>query len=628
MNLATSFWHRGINTGLLLVVFLLCQPVSSQPSFEVAEAGIAELQQALESGRVTSVQLVDQYLARIEAYDQSGPVLNSVIRLHPAARQRAAELDEERERNGPRSLLHGVPILVKDNYNTADMPTTNGTVALANFMPGSNATQVQKLLDAGAIILAKTTLHEYARGITTISSLSGQTRNPYDIRRVPGGSSGGTGAGVAASFAAIGLGSDTCGSIRIPSAFNNLFGLRPTKGLSSIHGIAPLSHTQDVAGPLARSLDDLAILLDVVVGYDTNDPATEVMQDRSHPRFRDNLGSGTLEGLRLGKLSSVFADSENAVRGPINEALEWYEEQGARIIEVEIPELPDLLSAAALIGHEFKPDFESYLDQFGSTDVSGLADIVANGLVHVSLSQGMANSLEREHDEEAYQAAVAARTDLLNAVERVFLDHQLDAIVYPTVRNRQVFTGEPQTGSQCQLAAHSGLPALSMPVGFSNQGLPIGMELLGMPFDDASLLAMAYPYEQQQQPRQPPSVTPPLVNGGAPPAQELELDFRSGDVRLDGQFELDVVTNLLRYEVGTARNNRAEIYAVTLVVEPEEEGERAGSVVLNLLSPATSQASGEYFMSGEFREGFNSGRVFLKVFAEGLPGSGVSQLLQ
>ena len=223
--------------------------LSAQDTIDVFEASIAELQSALEEGRTTSVELVDQYLARIEAYDKKGPLLNSIVRLNPMATVTARALDAERVRSGARSALHGIPILVKDNYNTKDLPTTGGSVALANFLPNANATQIDKLLEAGAIIIAKTTLHEYAYGITTVASLTGQTRNPYDYRRVPGGSSGGTGAAVAASFGAIGLGSDTCGSIRIPSAFNNLFGLRPSKGLSSIYGVMPLSHTQDVAAP-------------------------------------------------------------------------------------------------------------------------------------------------------------------------------------------------------------------------------------------------------------------------------------------------------------------------------------------------------------------------------------------
>ncbi|MEQ8953849.1 MAG: amidase family protein, partial [Gammaproteobacteria bacterium] len=237
-------------------------------------------------------------------------------------------------------------------------------------------------------------------------------------------------------------------------------------------------------------------------------------------------------------------------------------------------------------------------------------------------------SEEREFSEEAYAAAVAARADVLAAVEKAFLDHNLDALVYPTVRNRQVFTGEPQTGSQCQLAAHSGMPALSMPVGLSDQGLPIGMELLGLPFDDAKLLAIAWPYEQQVQPRQPPSVTPPLVDGRAPETTVVELEFRSGTVALDGRFEFDTVTNQLRYELNSSSSNRASIYAATLVLEAEEGSDSSGPVVLNLISPASSGASGTYFMDKEFREGFGSGRIYLKVFAEGLPAIGVSQLLQ
>jgi len=224
-------------TKLFIGLVFFTSQCFSQTSFNVHEASISELQNAMATGEVTAVELVEQYLARIDAFDKSGPALNSIIRVNPDAIEQARQLDAERESSGPRSLLHGIPILVKDNYNTVGLPTTGGSVAFANFIPNSNATQIDKLIAAGAVILAKTNLHEYASGITTVGSLFGQTLNPYDIRRVPGGSSGGTGAAVAASMGAIGLGSDTCGSIRIPSSFNNLIGLRPTKGLSSIYGV-------------------------------------------------------------------------------------------------------------------------------------------------------------------------------------------------------------------------------------------------------------------------------------------------------------------------------------------------------------------------------------------------------
>ena len=599
--------------------------LSAQDTIDVFEASIAELQSALEEGRTTSVELVDQYLARIEAYDKKGPLLNSIVRLNPMATVTARALDAERVRSGARSALHGIPILVKDNYNTKDLPTTGGSVALANFLPNANATQIDKLLEAGAIIIAKTTLHEYAYGITTVASLTGQTRNPYDYRRVPGGSSGGTGAAVAASFGAIGLGSDTCGSIRIPSAFNNLFGLRPSKGLSSIYGVMPLSHTQDVAGPLARSLDDLAILLDIVVGYDPLDAATEVMQGVPHPQFRENLASVSLQGLRLGKLGRSFNRSNGAVLGPIEEALAWYESQGAELVDVDIPNLDELLSDSGLIGHEFRTDFDQYLEEFGSEAISDLANIVDGGLFHQAVGGPLRRSRNSERDAEAYAMAAAARTDLREAVELILSDHDLDAIVYPTVVENQVFIGDPQSGSQCQIAAHSGLPALSMPVGLNVRGLPVGMELLGEHFRDARLLAIAFPYEQGVNPRRAPSVTPALENGQAPEVQNLEVSFDQQGTAIQARFEFNITRNLFSYEVHLNENNRGEVFAVTLSIEEEGEQQSDNPIVLNLMGPDVERASGEYFMNASFREAFEDERLFLKVFADLLPAVGSLQ---
>jgi amidase len=254
-----------------------------ESQIEVAEATIPELQEAMVSGRATSVDITRAYLARIAAYDQAGPRLNSILRINPHALADAERLDAERMTRGSRGPLHGIPVLLKDNYDTFDMPTSAGSLPLAGLVPPDDAFQVRKLREAGAVILGKTNMHELAYGITTIASLGGQTLNPYDPRRNPGGSSGGTGAAIAASFAAIGWGSDTCGSIRIPAAHNNLVGLRPTKGLSSIDGIIPLAHTQDVGGPLARTVTDLAIALDATVGADPDDPATGALAGRPSP---------------------------------------------------------------------------------------------------------------------------------------------------------------------------------------------------------------------------------------------------------------------------------------------------------------------------------------------------------
>jgi Asp-tRNA(Asn)/Glu-tRNA(Gln) amidotransferase A subunit family amidase len=611
-----------------LLLLSLLNNASAQTGFDVFEASITELQTALERGEITSTELVVQYLARIQAYDKQGPAINSIIRINPAAMELAASLDAEREASGARSLLHGIPIVVKDNYNTVSMPTTGGSVALANFRPTVNATQVDKLIAAGAIILAKTNLHEFAYGITTVSSLLGQTRNPYDIRRVPGGSSGGTGAAVAASFGAIGLGSDTCGSIRIPSAFNNLIGLRPSKGLSSIYGVMPLSHTQDVAGPLARSAEDLAIVLDIVKGYDPNDEATGIINGSGLPGFQEQLRTVDLSGLRIGRLSSYMERADNDVQAAIESALEWYQGQGVEIIDVEIPELGSLISGSGVIGHEFRVDLNQYLSTFTSPDVHSLAHIVDLGLFHQAVRGVLTRSRDAELNEERYQAALATRLVLRQAIETVFADNDLDAIVYPPIGETQVFIGESQPGNNCSIAANAGLPALSMPAGFSDDGLPIGMELLGTFFDDPRLLAIAYPYERALRTRQAPSTTPALEAGLAPATTRVSLSFRRAGVDLDGGFEFDVLTNRLHYELALGAGNTAGVYAVTLVIEEEAGAELAGPVVLNMLGPDTREASGSYFMSPQFRQAFNEERVYLKVFAGGLPPAGAMQPLR
>jgi amidase len=246
----------------------------SPPSFELMEATIPQLQAALSAGTITSKELVTAYLARIDAYDKRGPALNAISVVNKKALDEAVGRDAERQAGAPRGLLHGIPIIVKDNYETAGMQTADGSLALAGWVPPNDLTLVKKLRAAGAIIIAKSNMHEFAYGITTEGSLFGATRNPYSLDRNPGGSSGGTGAAIAANFATVGMGSDTCGSIRIPASHNSLVGIRGTQGLSSRSGIIPLSSTQDIGGPIGRSVTDVAIVLDAIVGYDSADPQT------------------------------------------------------------------------------------------------------------------------------------------------------------------------------------------------------------------------------------------------------------------------------------------------------------------------------------------------------------------
>ncbi len=606
--------------GICLLSFLygigFSAVLTAQSSFNVFELSIVEIQDALEEGRVTSVELVNQYLARIEAYDQNGPKLNSLIRINSRAIEQARELDQERQRTGPRGLLHGIPVIVKDNYNTTDMPTTGGSVALAGFVPSANATQVDKLIAAGAIVLAKSNLHEYAYGITSVSSIVGQTRNPYDIRRVPGGSSGGTGAAIAASLAAVGMGSDTCGSIRIPSAFNNLIGLRSSKGISSIYGVIPLSHTQDVASPLARNATDLAIVLDAISGFDEKDPATEILQTQALPQFYSELDSASLEGLRFGKLQGHFDRANGNVRQVIEQALEWFEEQGGEIVEVEIPELGELTSNSGLIGHEFRNDLDQYLALFLSPEISNLTEIVDLGLYHEAVNGPLSRSRSRVFNVDEYTTALAARGDLRLAIEAVLEQNQVDALVYPTIGELQVFTGEQQSGSNCSMSANSGLPALSIPAGFTESGLPVGMELMGEFLSDSKLLSVAYQFEQLNSNRRAPAATPILVDGLAPEPVVVDFDLSEQGVSVNAGFTYDQLRNQFAYTIELAASQFREVYSVVLIIDAPEIFELNDPVVLNLIGPGRDQAEGTYFMSPEFRAAFEENRLYVKMIPQ------------
>ena len=595
---------------------------------QLVDVSITDLQRALDNGEVTSVELVQGYLDRINAYDKQGPQLNSIVRINPEALNEAARLDEERRAGQLRGPLHGIPVLVKDNYNTDFMPTTGGSVALAAFVPSRNATQVDKLMAAGAIVLAKTNLHEYAYGITTIGSLAGQTRNPYDPRRVPGGSSGGTAAAVAASFAAAGMGSDTCGSIRIPSAFNNLVGLRPSKGLSSIYGIMPLSHTQDVGGPLARSTTDLALVLDATTGFDVSDEATQILNTTSAPSFMQALQGVDISALRLGRLGVYLDNASAAVRNPIDDALDWFAAQGAEVVDVEIDELGTMIAASGLIGHEFKTDLNQYLALFLSEEITNLNDIVDQGLFHEAVEAVLRRSQASVSNPEAYEQALAARDSLRAALQATLSSHDLDAIVYPPIAELPVMIGNSQPGNNCSISANSGLPAISVPLGLNSDGLPVAMELLGDFMQDAHLLAIAHVWEQARSPRRAPTTTPELVGGEVPASVSVSTLLRQGSVSLRSEVRFDPVRNRLDYVIAPEPDHQAEVYALTLMIDEQDNFALNDPVVVNLLGPQQNEGRGDYFMSPAFRQAFLEARVYYRVFAEGLPVTGYTQLLQ
>ena len=593
--------------------------------FDIVEASIPELQAALESGRVTSVDLVDAYLARIAAYDRSGPMLNAIVRVHPGARAEAERLDRERAEGQVRGPLHGIPILLKDNYATFDMPTTGSTLALAGWVPPDDAFQVRKLREAGAVILAKTNMHELAAGITSISSLGGQTRNPYDPARNPGGSSGGTGAAVAASFGAVGWGSDTCGSIRIPSSVHNLLGLRPTKGLSSIDGIIPLSHTQDTGGPLARSAVDLAIALDATIGPDAADPATEAMRDREPIGFRASLDAGALDGARIGALTEWLAEGADApVTDVVRAALDAMAAAGAEIVEVEIPDQDSLLARTSVIGLEFALDLADYLVAAGGAAVASLGEIVTLGLHHEQLDGTFRRRSEAGPRDEAEYAEALERQGALREAIVAFLDEQgLDAIAYPTLRRDPALIGSPPAGGTCQLAAHSGLPAISAPAGFTRTGMPTGVELIGRPFDDARLVSFAYALEQAIQPRRAPHRTPALVDGRAPAPLRFSVAGDGGWAgrpaapRLRGSFSLDLPRGTLHYVISTAGVGPADVHAI--VLQRRGSGTRPNAVVRRLSGPGLASSEGTLTLSAADLDDLLGGRLEIALYTADRP---------
>lgn len=630
--------------GTLISACLLCPSVASpadlagtaQPAlstaktlpvdFDVFEKSILELEQAQASGRVTSRQLVEMYTARIKAYDQAGPKLTAIVTLNPKALDEADALDRERSLHRVRGPLHGVPILVKDNYDTVDMPTSVGTLALATMRSPTDAFQVKRLREAGAVILGKTAMHELAAGVTTVSSLTGATRNPYDPRRNPGGSSGGTAAAVAANFAAAGTGSDTCGSIRIPAALQNLVGLRETSGLSSRAGIAPLSSSQDVAGPLARSVTDLAILLDATVGPDRADPTTAGASVHVPASYRTSLQPDGLRGKRIGVLKALFTDEpeDEAYNEVMKSALEKMKERGAELVDVDIPGLRGALDDTSVILYEFKYDLARFLAQHPGAPVGSLTEIIDRGMEHYQLEDRLRRrNAPLARDDEAYRAVMDKRSALRANVLQLMQDQKLDALAYPPVSRRPAFidddAGDEGGADTCQLSASTGLPAIVFPAGFTRDGLPVGLELMAAAFAEPSLLKIAYSWEQVANPRRPPPMTPALIRGLAPPPIEFDAAVRapvetgpSAIVR----FNFDLPTSTLAYVASASTTGDDPVVALTL---QRGDADRPGPVVAHLLTAGMSSASSSLTLRSRDREDLLAGRLYMNLYTRSSP---------
>lgn len=493
------------------------QVLASSLQFRLEEATIDSINQAFDAGILDSRQLVQLYLNRINAYDDSGPRINSIISINLDALSIATALDIERRTTGPRSPLHGIPVILKDNYDTFDMPTSAGALAFQNFIPTTDAFQVAKLRDAGAIILAKANLSEFAfSGSTSISSFGGTTVNPYDPLRSPAGSSGGTGAAIAANFGVIGMGTDTGGSIRNPSSFNGLVGVRPTIGLSSRSGIVPLALSQDVGGPMTRTVRDAAITLDFTVGFDANDPITALSNGNIPASYTTNLTPNGLQGIRIGVVRDLFGVNTNpdfaTVNGIIDTAIARMTGLGATFTNVTIPNLSAILTSPSLSAFEFRDNLNSYLASQPNAPYQTLTEIIASGQFLPSNLNTLntRNNVGDLATNATYQDIITnrptfVRDSLLQAMTG------FDALLYPTtIAPPRLNTQGQQTGSSNRLSAFSGFPAVTLPAGFTGNGLPVGMEFLGRAFSEASLLQFAYAYETAFNVRSAPSSVPAL----------------------------------------------------------------------------------------------------------------------
>jgi amidase len=512
--------------GVVLAWGAVIQP-PPPASFRLVEATIDDVRAALASKQITCRALVDLYIKRIEAYDKSGPSLNAVQTINRHALQDADRLDAAAATSGPVGPLHCIPMLVKDQVETSDMPTTYGSAVFKDFTPQRNATIVTKLKKAGAVIVAKTTMGEYASGY--LGSAFGVVRNAYDPTRSASGSSGGTGTGIAANFATVGIGEDTGGSIRGPASVSSLVGLRPTLPLVSRFGMMPARPTTDTLGPIARSVKDAAIVLDAIAGYDANDPVTAYAVGQVPGTYTQFLAADGLRGARIGVIREPLdprADPASAdykqVRVVTDRALADLKRLGAAVVEPVT--IPDVASRSVKLydGNVFETEAatNAYLAQHPNAPVKTLSDILLSGKVVPSRARVLMTVIGRSTDESGYLQLLLIKEALRQAVLTAMADRQLDALVYATFDHPPVrIPADAMTrpvvdstgpGNNRRLSPVIGFPAMTVPAGFTADGLPVGLEFMGRAFAEPVLFRLAYAYEQGTHHRKPPQTTPAL----------------------------------------------------------------------------------------------------------------------
>jgi amidase len=508
---------------VILLIFSCVTVALAQAPFDLDEATIADLQQRLLSGRETAHSLAEKYLARIDAIDRRGPSLHSVIETNPDALTIADQLDAEWKSRGPRGPLHGIPILIKDNIATADrMMTTAGSLALAGTKPPTDAFVVQRLRQAGAVILGKTNLSEWANFRSTHSTSGwsgrgGQTKNPYALDRNPSGSSSGSGAAVAANLCAVAIGTETDGSIVSPSNNNSLVGIKPTLGLVSRSGIIPIAHSQDTAGPMARTVADAAVVLAAIAGTDPDDPPTKRATQVNYA-----LDANALRGARIGVVRNRLFGYSRAADEIAEKAIADMKAQGAVIVDpANIPTLGKFDdSEFDILLYEFKTDLNKYLTRLGpASPVHTLADIIAFNDEHKDqempyFDQEIMKQAEKKGPltEAKYRANLAKDHQLSRAlgIDAVMTKSKLDALVAPTGGPAWLIDlvngdgGTATAPAPSTVTSVAGYPHVTVPAGYF-RGLPVGISFFGRAWSDAKLIRLAYAYEQATKHRRPPT---------------------------------------------------------------------------------------------------------------------------
>jgi len=502
------------------------------PAFEFDEVSVAALQKRMTDGSLTSVKLTDAYLARMDEIDSAGPKLRSVIERNPDARSIAEAMDKERAEGNVRGPMHGIPVLVKDNIDSADqMMTTAGSLAMVGTPAPKDAFILERLRAAGAVILGKTNLSEWAnfrssRSTSGWSGRGGQTRNPYVLDRNPCGSSSGTGSSIAASLAAVGVGTETDGSIICPSALCGIVGLKPTIGLVSRSGIIPISASQDTAGPMGRTVADVAVLLGAMAGEDPRDGATAASKGHVESDYTKFLDANALKGARIG-VARNLAGFHPAADLAFETAIAALTNAGAIVVDpVNAPNLGQFDDAEMeVLLYEFKDGLNKYLAERGATvPHKSLAELIAYNTREAAaempyFGQELFERAEKKGTlgDAAYKKARALCLRLVRAegLDRIFAQHKLDALVAPSngpAWPTDHVNGDRYTGGNSSYAAIAGYPTITVPMGFATE-LPLGLSFLGTAWAEGRLIGLAHSFEQATKVRRPPRFLPTATTG-------------------------------------------------------------------------------------------------------------------